>query len=230
MENTIKTAIFDLDGTLINSKDGIIEGLIEAFKRCGLKIPNEAKIPVGPPLYDTILSVFPDMKDEKIYEIVTTFRDLYHSYDLVISKPYEKTVELLTILKENGVKTYIATYKPKMFSSKIMEKYFENLYEDIVSPTELPTWCDIVKNNCTKSDIVKFLIDKHNIDPNFAFMAGDAQTDIQAAIDNKLRSVAINYGYSENLQNADYNVDTPTELYDIVCKICKINYKYTKNI
>lgn len=214
----ITTVIFDLDGTLIDSRAGIINGLKDALLRCGYCVPVDVEIPVGPPLYDTIKYIFPNIKDEEIYKIVEAFREAYHHFDLPVSKPYEGAVEMLKTLKNYGVKSYIATYKPKMFSSKILEKYFKELYIDVITPTELPTWEDIVHNNCTKTDIVKFLIEKHNINPNNAIMAGDAITDIEAAHKNGLISIAANYGYGDNLEIANYQASNIEDMRQILMK------------
>ena len=217
--NGISSAIFDLDGTLIDSRCGIVNGLKDAFLRCGLEVPQNAVIPVGPPLYDTILSVFPDIEADMIEKIVEAFRDAYHRFDLPVSKPFPKTVELLQNLKENGIKTYIATYKPKIFSSKILEKYFCGFYVDLVTPTELPSWSNNYENNCTKADIVEFLVKKHSINPNECFMVGDAITDIEAAHKNKMISIAANYGYGDNLHFAHYSANDTDELCNIVLSL-----------
>ena len=219
--NNITTAIFDLDGTLIDSRSGIVNGLKDAFLRCGLEVPPNAVIPVGPPLYDTILSIFPNIDTKMIEKIADAFREAYHRFDLPVSKPFPKTVDMLQDLKELGVKTYIATYKPKIFSSKILEKYFCGLYEDLITPTELPSWTNNYENNCTKSDIVEFLVQKHSINPNECFMAGDAITDIEAAHKNKMISIAANYGYGDNLHFAHYSANTPEELCNIVLSLVK---------
>lgn len=213
--NTITSVIFDLDGTLIDSKTGIVNGLKNAFKQCGLILPKDKTIPVGPPLRDTILSIFPNISENMIEKITETFRDAYHKYDLPVSKPFGGVVELLKTLKEYNIKTYIATYKPKIFSQKILEKYFKGLYEDLITPTELPTWVSIYENNCTKTDIVEFLIKKHSIDCKRCVMAGDAITDIEAAHKNGIKSIAANYGYGGNLNFAHYSANTTKEL----CKI-----------
>ena len=219
--NSIESAIFDLDGTLVDSKAGIVNGLKDAFLRCGFKVPENAVIPVGPPLYDTILNVFPNIDNNSIERITETFRNTYHSFDLPLSKPFDNIVNLLKTLKEYGVKTYIATYKPKVFSSKILEKYFTGLYEDVITPTELPTWTDIYKYDCTKSDIVEFLVKKHKINPSKSFVAGDSITDIEAAHKNKMISIAANYGYGDNLHFAHYSANTPLELCEIILSLVK---------
>ena len=120
----IKTVIFDLDGTLINSKQGIIDGMCEAFRLSGLVVPENLTIPVGPPLYDTILSVYPDIDDKTVELIVQNFRKVCHHFDIFRSKPFEKIVELLKYLNDKNIKVYIATYKPKQFSSKVLERNF----------------------------------------------------------------------------------------------------------
>ncbi len=217
--NSINSVIFDLDGTLIDSKTGIVNGLKNAFKTCNLIIPEGKTIPVGPPLRDTILSIFPDISEDMIEKITEAFRDAYHKFDLPVSKPFANTVELLCTLKQYGVKVYIATYKPKIFSQKILEKYFKDLYIDVITPTELPSWISIYENNCTKTDIVEFLVKKHSIDCSRCVMAGDAITDIEAAHKNGIRSIAANYGYGDNLNFAHYIANTPNELCEILLSL-----------
>lgn len=228
--NNITSAIFDLDGTLVDSKTGIISGLKDACARCGLTVPSDKTILVGPPLYDTILDIFPDIKNETVEKIVEAFREAYHKFDLPISKPFPKAVELLKMLKDEGVKTYIATYKPKIFSSKILEKYFDGLYIDVITPTELPTWTNVYENNCTKTDIVKFLIEKHSIKCEECFMAGDAKTDIEAAHKNNIISIAANYGYGNNLGFAHYCADTTDKLFEIVLNLLKAKQHGQKSV
>lgn len=215
----ITSAIFDLDGTLIDSKAGIVNGLKNAFKQCGLEVPADKTIPVGPPLKDTIIHIYPDITEKMIEKITEVFRDAYHKYDLPVSRPFPKTVELLETLKKYNIKTYIATYKPKIFSQKILEKYFKNLYVDLVTPTELPTWVSIYENNCTKTDIVRFLVQKHSIDCTRCIMAGDAITDIEAAHKNNIVSIAANYGYGDNLAFAHYSANTTDELCNIILSL-----------
>ena len=86
--NGITSAIFDLDGTLIDSKTGIINGLKAAFSTWGLTVRKDEEITVGPPWYDTNLSVFPDANEELMERITEHFRDAYHRFDLPVSKPY----------------------------------------------------------------------------------------------------------------------------------------------
>ncbi len=217
--DNITSVIFDLDGTLIDSKTGIVNGLKSAFIQCGLELPPDKTIPVGPPLRDTIIHIFPDITEKMIEKITEAFRDAYHKYDLPVSKPFSKTVELLEILKRYGIKTYIATYKPKIFSQKILEKYFKDLYIDVVTPTELPTWISVYDNNCTKTDIVEFLVKKHSIDCNKCIMVGDAITDIEAAHKNGIISIAANYGYGDNLNFAHYIANTTDELCKIILSL-----------
>lgn len=217
--NSITSVIFDLDGTLIDSRVGIVNGLKNAINTCGLTIPEGKNIPVGPPLRDTILSIFPEINEDGIKKITEAFRDVYHKFDLPVSKPFLHTVELLIRLNELDVKCYVATYKPKIFSQKILEKYFSGLYVDIVSPTELPSWLSIYDNNCTKTDIVEFLISKHSIDANTSIMVGDAQSDIEAGYKNGLITIAAKYGYGENLNFANYNANSSEELCNIILSL-----------
>ncbi len=229
MKNKLTTAIFDLDGTLIDSRLGISNGVKSAVEKAGLTMPEGANVRIGPPLREIILEFFPHLEEEKIFEIIKYMREDYHIYDLPVSTPYPYAIELLTELKNRGIKTFIATYKPKILSEQILKLHFDGLYEDIITPTELPSFVDITCNNCSKTDIVRFLLAKHGLKRENTIMVGDSASDIEAGNMNSLVTLAALFGFGTGLDFADYKASTSKEMHDLILELSEQD-KFVKTI
>ena len=100
-----KNLIFDLDGTLINSKKGIINSLYESFLRTkvDILIPKE-EILIGPPLDETIRICNNKLTSNEVESIKKNFKEIYDNKLFVLLQVYENVELLLQILKTNNIK------------------------------------------------------------------------------------------------------------------------------
>lgn len=207
----IKNIIFDLDGTLIDSADDVLRILIKNINKNGGNLSLDTKIKMGPPLIDMIESVVPQMPAEIKHKIVDDFRNEYENESLDKTLPFGGAVEFLTVLKKAGFNIFVATYKPKYQSIKVLEKYFKDLYLDVVTPTEIEDF----QNSKTKTDILRLIVLKWGISPDETIMVGDAKTDIICAKEIGMFTAAALWGYGENYEfvDADIKLNSITELY-----------------
>ncbi|GMB09092.1 pyrophosphatase PpaX [Thermolongibacillus altinsuensis] len=105
----INTVLFDLDGTLINTNDLIIESFLHTLNKY---YPNQYTREdvlnfIGPPLYDTFVAIDP----ERVDEMIETYRAFNHAHHDALVKEYETVYETVKTLREKGFKLGIVTTK-----------------------------------------------------------------------------------------------------------------------
>lgn len=117
-----KAVIFDLDGTLTKSEEGICRSVKHAAQTLGLSCPDEATLRkfIGPPLaysFQTYLG----MNEAQAQQAVDIYRERYQSVGLFENRVYPGIRRLLRTLRQQGVYCAIATGKPTVSSRRIVE-------------------------------------------------------------------------------------------------------------
>ncbi len=126
------TILFDLDGTLIDNREGILNGFrhaLEKLGRAGELVTADAVI--GPPLRQTFKEVY-SMGDEQTEEAVKFYREFYRPIGAFQCVAYPHVEELLARLKDAGAGVWLATSKPRVFAEAILvhldlAKYFDGI-------------------------------------------------------------------------------------------------------
>ena len=119
-----KAILFDLDGTLTDSGEGIINCAIYAMERFGIPIPTREYMRsfVGPPLHESFQRV--GMTPQQAEEAVTVYRERYIPIGKFENTPYPGIRELLEKLRADGHRLYVATSKPEKTSVEIHRGLF----------------------------------------------------------------------------------------------------------
>ena len=128
----MKQILFDLDGTLTDSGEGIIHCTELTLEHYGLPIPprSEMRSMVGPPLRDSFIRH--GVPEDKAEEAIAIYRSRYIPIGKFENVPYPGIRELLETLQSRGHRLYVATSKPEGMSVEILEKfglarYFERI-------------------------------------------------------------------------------------------------------
>lgn len=178
--------IFDLDGTIIDSRPGIVDSLSHATK---LFLGNEHNFTlshIGPPINVMIENTFPDISKSKVSEVVGGFREHYDSVGWKGFTLYPGVYGTLSALSKNHSMS-IATNKPSKPTNKILlESGVAHFFENIL--------CYGMGNYKNKSEMVFELSD---INEDISIMIGDSTDDCLAAQNNKIRFIHCAYGYGE---------------------------------
>ena len=212
--------LFDLDGTLFNSKEGITKSVRYALKSYGIEVDDLDTLEkfIGPPLHKSF-EVFYGFSEQKSIEAAAKYRERYKEKGWYECCPYEGVEEMLEKLKDSGKRMGIATSKPEVFAIQIMEKFGYDKYFESITGSLL----DNTRTN--KTDVIIEALKRFEISDNIedVVMIGDREHDIIGAKENGLMSIGVEYGFAnENeLKNAgaDYIVDNTKELTEILLKI-----------
>lgn len=192
-----KTILFDLDGTLTDSGEGIINCAILALQHFGLPIPDreEMRSFVGPPLHESFIRH--GVPAEKTDEAIRVYRSRYVPIGAYENIPYPGIRELLEELKAEGHTLYVATSKPEEMSVKILEHFDLAKYFDRICGASLDT------SRSSKEDVIAYLLSLSGRAESIV-MVGDTKFDILGAKAHGIPAIGVSWGYGnvEDMENA----------------------------
>ena len=192
-----KTILFDLDGTLTDSGDGIINCAILALQHFGLPIPDreEMRSFVGPPLHESFIRH--GVPADKTDEAIRVYRSRYVPIGAYENTPYPGIRELLEELKAKGHTLYVATSKPEEMSVKILEHFDLAKYFDRICGASLDT------SRSSKEDVIAYLLSLSGRAESIV-MVGDTKFDILGAKAHGIPAIGVSWGYGkvEDMENA----------------------------
>ena len=206
-----KTVIFDLDGTLTDSKIGIVSSVKYALTKMNRPFPPDDVLQkfLGPPLVPSFMQ-YCNMTQDEACIATEYYRERYIPIGWRENTVFQGIRSLLKELKKRGAYLAVATGKPQHTSIDIL-RYFGLLdYFDAVAGP-LPE-----QTHCTKAELIRRVLPN----PENAVMIGDNIGDIKGAHEVGIDSIAIFYGYDSkeelSLQNPTHGVHTVAELQELL--------------
>lgn len=191
--------IFDLDGTLTNPYEGILNALKYTLKCMGftdspIEVPHNF---IGPPLQKSFSNLY-GYNEKNTEMAVQYYREYYKKQGLFENVPYDGIEELLAELNSQGKKLYVATSKHQETAWRIirhfeLDKYFEDLKGAEGS------------GNHTKGGLIIDLIDRYRLNREDTVMVGDTHFDMQGAKDAEIDVIACGYGFGKQEELLSYN-------------------------
>ena len=189
--------LFDLDGTLVDSGEGVLKCAELGLRHFNLPIPSpeEMRTFVGPPLRDSFIRF--GCTEEMAQEAIAVYRSRYTTvgkFELFVYPGIEKLLQDLTAA---GCKLYVATSKPESVSTEILQhlglaKYFTYI-----------AGADQEKGRSTKSEVITHLLAQvGKLDG--ALMVGDTAYDVIGAAEHGIPCAGVSWGYGtvESLEAA----------------------------
>lgn len=195
----IENVIFDLDGTLVDSVEGIefsLKGAINlVFPVSKINI-NNIKSRMGPPIEQITKDLIPQISKKDIIKITHQFRLIYDSVGWKKTRLFDSAKDTLKVLARKRISIFVATNKPKKPTGKILKlTRVERFLTDSISPDSNG------KISRTKRDLMFFLINKYRLRPNNTLMVGDSIEDAQSAHLCALDFAFAAYGYGVKYPN-----------------------------
>lgn len=185
-----KAILFDLDGTLTDSGEGIINCAKYAFQQMGYPVPprEEMGVFVGPPLWDTFERF--GIPKERTDEAVQIFRSRYVPIGKFENTPYPGIRELLEALGAEGNLLYVATSKPETTAVEVLEHFDLARYFDRICGA------DLEKKRNSKDAVIAYLLNMTGSDAEMV-MVGDTEYDVLGAAAHGIPTIGVSWGYGD---------------------------------
>lgn len=208
----IKCAVFDLDGTLTQSEEGIFNCVLYAADRLGFPRPDGDTLRkfVGPPLRWSFME-YMGMSDAKADDALEIYRERYNAVGLFENRVYPGVRRLLRTLRQQGWYVAMATGKPEEPARRILEHFRLARFFDCIVGTGEHLGPD-------KPKLIAAALPAHYDE---AWMVGDRRFDVEGGRALGIHTLGVGYGYGteEELRQAGCEAYAPTvqAVVDILC-------------
>lgn len=168
---SIKTILFDFDGTLIDTNELIYKSFVHTFKKFGYSFTDEEILSFnGPPLRETFFNINPELADEMLH----TYRQHnYEHHDDYVSL-FPNVRETLDVLQKNGFNLGVVSAKMRQGVEQGMNVTNIGSYFDVIITI------DDVKNPKPHPESVFKALEQLRTEPQVTIMVGDNYHDIEA--------------------------------------------------
>jgi Predicted phosphatases len=206
----VTNIFFDLDGTIMDSEEGIIRAIQYAVAKNGLDstLVEDYRVFIGPPLRESFQRYF-SLDEASAQEAVAAYREYYSQRGIFQGTIYDGLEEALQELSQTYTLS-IATSKPEIFAERILThfnltRYFKGIYGATMD-TE----------RTLKEQVIAYALRESKATPTATVMIGDREHDILGAKANGLKSIGVLYGFGSESElqegGADKIVAQPSEL------------------
>jgi phosphoglycolate phosphatase len=191
-------AIFDLDGTLVDSSPGIAWSVEQALAECGLPpLSVDLKPLIGPPIR-SILATVAGLADAASLDLLErVFRMSYDAAGWRKSACYRGAPEMLGRLRSGGIGLWVVTNKPLRATRRILrELRIDTFFDDIVCPDSRTPAYD------SKAEALVDLLRRHGLSCTECLLAGDTLEDCHAAVAAGVTCALVPHGYGPALPSS----------------------------
>ncbi|MGE6399969.1 MULTISPECIES: HAD family hydrolase [Bacillus cereus group] len=193
------TFLFDLDGTLTDPKEGIINSVLYALEKIGIEEVNISELDsfIGPPIQQSFVDRY-NMNEIEVERAVFYFREYLKQSGLLENKVYDGIGALLQELKDDGNRLFVATSKPTVFAEQVIEHFqLTSFFEEIVGS-------NLDGTRIKKEEIIAHILQTNEeLQKEEMVMIGDRKHDVIGANSNGIASIGVLYGYGNENELSD---------------------------
>jgi len=208
VSNPLPALIFDLDGTITDSKPGIVGCLRKVLDARNMGDQGPLDRFVGPPVEEWAVELLPEASEEARAALARDYRACYDREGWKNNSVFAGVHEMLTQLRRQGFPLYVCTSKQQHFAVRILDLFeLSNLFTAVYGDKAEYA-------NHSKVDLLANLLRECSLDRDSTWMIGDRIFDIQAAHANQIRCLAAGWGYGppEECDLADAVAATPANV------------------
>jgi phosphoglycolate phosphatase len=193
----MRTIYFDLDGTLTDPKPGITGSIQYALKKLGKSVPSQDELTwcIGPPLHASLKAL--TGTDALADQALLLYRERFSEVGLFENSPYPGIHDTLAAIAASGARLFVATSKPAVYASRIVDHFGLKPYFERVFGSELDG------TRVDKRDLLRYALAEAEVDPRQAIMIGDRSHDVVGARTNGMTAIGVLYGYGSEAELRD---------------------------
>ncbi len=212
--NKYDAIFFDLDGTLVDSGDGVKTSFIYALKHFGINARKEdIDAVMGPPLVYSFVNFF-GFDEQTALKAQDKYREFYHDRGIYMNTVYDGIPETLAALKSRGISLSVATSKPTVYAEIVLNHHDLRKFFDYVCGSELDGTRD------SKQEVIEYALDITHTKGKRVAMVGDRKYDMLGGNACGLVTVGADFGYAEKNElvnaGAKYVVTNAYELLKVL--------------
>ena len=180
--------IFDLDGTLTDSAQGIVSSFRHALGSIGAAVPDGdlAGMLVGPPMHHTLSEMG---LGERADDAIAAYRSDYLARGWAMNRIFDGIPELLTDLRAAGVRLAVATSKAEPTAKRILEHFGLDEHFEVIAGASVDG------SRASKADVVEHALAQLDSVPERVMMVGDRSHDVEGAAEHGIDTVVVGWGY-----------------------------------
>lgn len=218
--NRYDFVIFDFDGTVVDTGEGILKSLQYSFKEMGREVPDlsELKRFIGPPIYYSYTNFY-GVSEEEVGMYIQKYRERYKVKGIYECALYEGMTELLKNLRSEGIKIGVASSKPEHLIYSVADHLgITDLFDAIVGVKIDDS------NHSSKTQLILDAMKKMGAtQKEKVLMVGDRLYDLDGAAGAGVDSCGALWGYGSKEEflehNATYIVEKTAEVLEIAKKV-----------
>lgn len=185
-----KNIIFDFDGTIADTNQGIINTFVRSFEELNLEIPSVADMSatIGLPLRQAFAVLHPELDDAKLDLCNATYRRFFYDYELLVIKLFDGVKETLEELHRRGVRMAIATSRSRNSLEIIMKNVgIDGLFEGVFT-------VESVTRHKPAPDLALLILKELNYSPDDTLVVGDTTFDLMMGQGAGCKVCGVTYG------------------------------------
>lgn len=209
--------IFDFDGTVTDTGEGILKSLQYSFEQMGDPVPDlsDLKKFIGPPIHYSFVTFY-GVKEEDVGKYIEKYRERYRKIGIYECCLYDGMLDTLKTLRKNGVKIGIASSKPVSLIYDVMNYLkITELFDAVVG-----TRFDDSNHSGKKDLVMQSMAELGATDKSRVLMVGDRYFDIDGAKGAGVDSCGVLFGYGNEQEfkehGATYIVASAQEIVKLV--------------
>ncbi len=182
--------IFDLDGTLTDSAEGIVASFRHALGSIGAVVPDGDLVGmiVGPPMHHTLQDLG---LGEQAEAAIAAYREDYLARGWAMNRPFDGIPALLADLRSAGTRLAVATSKAEPTAQRILAHFGLDEHFEVIAGASVDGL------RATKSDVVKHALAQLEPLPEWVLMVGDRSHDVEGAAEHGIDTVVVGWGYGQ---------------------------------